>query len=97
MLIIGISGACRREELTFLDVKNITDKGPYIIIQIPDTKTNVRREFTISPGNFEGLDLLEIFRTYFVTLFVKRMQECCSTYIFIINNGIAGFHLFYFS
>ncbi|KAJ3635106.1 hypothetical protein MTP99_008039 [Tenebrio molitor] len=27
MLIIGISGACRREELTFLDVKNITDKG----------------------------------------------------------------------
>jgi integrase len=63
MLIIGISGACRREELTFLDVKNITDKGSYIIIQIPDTKTNVRREFTISPGNFEGLDLLEIFRT----------------------------------
>ncbi|KAJ3621923.1 hypothetical protein MTP99_002467 [Tenebrio molitor] len=41
MLIIGISGACRREELTFLDVKNITDKGSYIIIQIPDTKTNV--------------------------------------------------------
>ncbi|KAJ3638954.1 hypothetical protein MTP99_002282 [Tenebrio molitor] len=74
MLIIGISGACRREELTFLDVKNITDKGSYIIIQIPDTKTNVRREFTISPGNFEGLELLEIFRTYFVTLFVKRMQ-----------------------
>jgi integrase len=65
MLIIGISGACCREELTFLDVKNITDKGSYIIIQIPDTKTNVRREFTISPGNFEGLDLLEIFRTYF--------------------------------
>jgi hypothetical protein len=65
MLIIGISGACRREELTFLDVKNITDKGSYIIIQIPDTKTNVRREFTISPGNFEGLDLLGVFRTYF--------------------------------
>ncbi|KAH0808663.1 hypothetical protein GEV33_014128 [Tenebrio molitor] len=58
MLIIGISGACRREELTFLDVKNITDKGPYIIIQIPDTKTNVRREFTISPGNFEGAGLI---------------------------------------
>ncbi|KAJ3625995.1 hypothetical protein MTP99_016525 [Tenebrio molitor] len=56
MLIIGISGACRREELTFLDVKNITDKGSYIIIQIPDTKTNVRREFTISPGNFEALN-----------------------------------------
>ncbi|KAH0810009.1 hypothetical protein GEV33_012782 [Tenebrio molitor] len=55
MLIIGISGACRREKLTFLDVKNITDKGSYtsIIIQIPDTKTNVRRESTISPGNFE--------------------------------------------
>jgi integrase len=65
MLIIGIGGACRREELIFLDVKNITDKGSYIIIQIPDSKTNVRREFTISPGNFEGLDLLEIFRTYF--------------------------------
>ncbi|KAH0809361.1 hypothetical protein GEV33_013430 [Tenebrio molitor] len=63
MLIIGISGACRREELTFLDVKNITDKGPYIIIQIPDTKTNVRREFTISLGNFEA----ETFGKFWIT------------------------------
>ncbi|KAJ3622565.1 hypothetical protein MTP99_003067 [Tenebrio molitor] len=29
MLIIETSGACRGEELTFLDVKNIPDKGSY--------------------------------------------------------------------
>jgi hypothetical protein len=69
------------------DVKNITGKESYIIVQIPDTKTNVRREFTISLlGNFECVS----------TMFVQRMQYCCNTY-YIINNIIADFHLFHFS
>lgn len=65
MLIVGISGACRREELTFLRLQDINDMGSFIKIEIPNTKTNVRREFTISGGNFEGVNLVEIFRKYY--------------------------------
>lgn len=64
MLIVGISGACRREELTFLQLQNIKDMGSFILIEIPNTKTNVRREFTISIGNIEGVNLVEMFRKY---------------------------------
>lgn len=65
MLIAGVSGALRREELTFLQVQYIKDMGSFILIDIPNTKTNVRREFTISSGNIENVDLLVIFRKYF--------------------------------
>lgn len=40
------------------------DNGTFILIVIPNTKTNIRREFTISSGNFEGVNLLQIFRKY---------------------------------
>ena len=64
MLIVGVSGALRREELTFLQVQHIKDMGSYILIEIPNTKTNVRKEFTISSGDIENVDLLVIFRKY---------------------------------
>lgn len=38
--------------------------GEYVLIEIPNTKTNVRREFTISSGNIEGVNLVEMFRKY---------------------------------
>lgn len=64
MLIVGVSGALRREELTFLQVQHIKDMGSYILIEIPNAKTNVRKEFTISNGDIENVDLLVIFRKY---------------------------------
>lgn len=64
MLIVGVSGACRREEITFLQVQHVKDMGSFVLIEIPNTKTNVRREFTISSGNIDGVNLLEIFRKY---------------------------------
>jgi integrase len=38
--------------------------GEFLKIQILETKTKVPREFTITPGNVSGLNLLEVFRRY---------------------------------
>ncbi|KAK4887074.1 hypothetical protein RN001_003345 [Aquatica leii] len=47
-LIIGYSGACRREELMLLSIKDIEFKMDSIIVSIPKTKNNVPRVFVIT-------------------------------------------------
>ncbi|KAJ8916728.1 hypothetical protein NQ315_013932 [Exocentrus adspersus] len=42
-LILGVAGACRCNELTFLDFSDVQDKGSYLYVLIPDTKTNISR------------------------------------------------------
>lgn len=46
-MIIGIAGACRREdeELTNMLLKDIDDKNTMLVVNIPNTKTNVKRTF----------------------------------------------------
>lgn len=61
---MGVFGACRREELTFLQIGNIEDKNSYIKILIPLTKTKIVREFAITEGNINGISCLNIFRKY---------------------------------
>lgn len=63
-LIIGIAGACRKHELTFLSVENVTDQGQYIKVTIPNTKTKIFREFAITSGDTEGLNFIEIVKKY---------------------------------
>ena len=47
LMIIGIAGACRRDELTNLCINDIEDTGSVIVINMPNTKTNVYRSFKI--------------------------------------------------
>ncbi|KAK5650166.1 hypothetical protein RI129_001195 [Pyrocoelia pectoralis] len=47
VLIIGISGACRREELCKMLTHHLIPKDEIIIISVPETKTGVKREFVI--------------------------------------------------
>lgn len=63
-LIIGIAGACRKCELTFLRVGNVSDKDSHFVVQLPNTKTKVTREFVITEGKTEGQNLLDIIRKY---------------------------------
>lgn len=45
VLIIGISGACRKQELRNMRPEHIEDTGKCLIIHIPDPKT--RRSFVV--------------------------------------------------
>lgn len=63
VLLFGISGACRCDELTNLNVADIEDKGAYLHISITATKTYKPRSFTIIKEGYP-VDPLEIYRKY---------------------------------
>ena len=46
-MIIGIAGACRRDELPNLRFEDIEDRGAVIVVNLPNTKTYTRRCFTL--------------------------------------------------
>lgn len=63
-LIVGIGGACRKGELTFLRVGDVSDEDSHFVVKIPNTKTKVTREFVITEGNIEGQNFLDLIRKY---------------------------------
>lgn len=63
-MIIGIFGACRREELAKLMLDHIEHNDLYIKLVIPFSKTKIMREFVITEGNVTGVNCLSIFRGY---------------------------------
>ncbi|XP_023313162.1 uncharacterized protein LOC111693184 [Anoplophora glabripennis] len=90
VLILGISGACRREELTKMSVDDIEDKGSILIVKVPDTKTNIQRIFTVS-----NLDYIDIYRKYVALrpsyassrrLFLKYQNKRCINQVVGINS-----------
>ncbi|KAJ8918312.1 hypothetical protein NQ315_008005 [Exocentrus adspersus] len=62
-LILGVAGACRCNELTFLDISDIQDKGSYLYVLIPDTKTNISRSFTVMEEAF-SVNAVKMCRKY---------------------------------
>lgn len=59
MFILGIRGACRREELEKLTIDDIEDAGSVLIVKIFDTKTHSESTFTVSNEQY-----IEIYRKY---------------------------------
>jgi len=62
ILILGIAGACRRDELVKMTVDDIEDKQSILIVTIPDSKTYTSRTFTVT--NTATIDYLSIYRKY---------------------------------
>lgn len=60
---MGVCGACRCGELTYLSVEDIKDKEQYLYISIPDTKTNKSRSFTVLNEGF-SVNPLDLIRKY---------------------------------
>lgn len=58
VLFFGLAGGCRKEELTFLRIINVTDEGSSLKVIIPETKTNI--------GNTDGINLVQSVRNYMV-------------------------------
>lgn len=67
VLIFGIAGACRRDELVKLEVSDVEEKDSVIIVTISDTKTHKTRIFTITNNGTgsSSLDYLKLCRQYF--------------------------------
>nr|XP_022908502.1 uncharacterized protein LOC111419857 [Onthophagus taurus] len=63
-MILGVAGACRREELYKMTIKDIENRESFIIITIPNTKTNIQRTFTVINKKNEKIYYLKIVRKY---------------------------------
>lgn len=50
MVAVGLSGACRREELCYLKMEDMTDFNGAMLIKLTNTKTKIPRSFTVSGG-----------------------------------------------
>lgn len=61
--LLGIAGGCRREEIYNLTMDNVEDTGTQLVVHIEQTKTNIRRVFTVING--DGVLYLDIFRQYY--------------------------------
>lgn len=51
---MGIMGACRCNELKEMDIGNLQDLSSAILVNVPNTKTKIVRNFTIT-GNFYAI------------------------------------------
>ncbi|KAJ8974121.1 hypothetical protein NQ317_000651 [Molorchus minor] len=60
LIILGIAGACRTDELVNLTVDDIEDVGSSLIVKIPNTKTKIPRIFVVT----DVANMLELFRKY---------------------------------
>lgn len=63
-MILGVSGACRREELYNMKMSEIEEREGMFIVNVPNTKTNIQRTFTVIDRENEAVHYLEILRKY---------------------------------
>lgn len=63
-MILGLAGACKREDLAKLRLEDVNDEGHFFRFVIPNRKTRNYRQFFITPGDIEGLNFVEIIRKY---------------------------------
>jgi hypothetical protein len=49
---MGISGAMRRDELTKMSIDDIKDEHSVLIVAVPETKTGIKRTFTVTNPEF---------------------------------------------
>ena len=62
VLIFGIAGALRREEITNMTLDQIKEEDKILIVNVPCTKTSIDRIFTVSANTF--FDPIQIYKRY---------------------------------
>lgn len=87
VLIFGMAGACRKDELTNMLREDVEDKGSLFIVKVPESKIGKRRTFIIcNDDSADGVDYLEIIRSYLKLrpreatsrrLFLRYSNEAC--------------------
>ncbi|XP_050517936.1 uncharacterized protein LOC126892445 [Diabrotica virgifera virgifera] len=96
-MILGISGACRREELYNITMNDIQQTDGLMIVKVPNTKTNIQRTFTVVNKPDDKIPYLEILQKYIKLrplqvksnhLFVRYAKgKCCAQ---VIGKGTIG-------
>ncbi|KAG5869900.1 hypothetical protein JTB14_021679 [Gonioctena quinquepunctata] len=61
-LIIGMSGSCSRDELSYLLTNDVKDEGYYFRITITSNQTRSHRDFIILDETTNGINLVDIIR-----------------------------------
>ena len=84
--IFGIAGACRREELTNLDVADVQAEESHLLVVIRETKTYKPRNFAIVALPDLPVKPMEIFQKY-VALRPADMKS--TRFFFKLTNGKA--------
>jgi hypothetical protein len=76
---MGVAGACGCNELTYLKIENVQDKGKYLFITIADTKTYVSRSFTVMEEGF-SVNTLDMCRRYMQLrpVYIASQGKCIS-------------------
>lgn len=64
ILVIGVFGACRRDELVNMLVKDVSDVGVHIVINIPQSKNGQQRSFVIIEDKDDDMHALKLIRQY---------------------------------
>lgn len=54
----------RREVITNLTTRDFRDEAEFIKIILPNSKTNIMREFAITRGNIQGISCLDLLRKH---------------------------------
>ncbi|XP_031332895.1 uncharacterized protein LOC116163187 [Photinus pyralis] len=90
VVIFGIYGACRREELCNIKLTDIEDLGSQLLVKIPCNKTNKPRSFIVNDT------YLETYRKYAA---VRPSNFHCNRFFFKYHNGkgfkqVVGVHTF---
>lgn len=62
-LIFGITGACRRQELSEITTNNIENHGDMLLIKIPHTKNKIPRSFVVHGKYYKIVKKYESLRT----------------------------------
>ncbi|KAJ8911007.1 hypothetical protein NQ315_011272 [Exocentrus adspersus] len=75
ILIFGVAGACRRQELVTLSTTCVQDCETHFLVKLEDTKTKAERSFIITPEDTVPFDLPGL-RT--IDFFVNYIKEKCT-------------------
>lgn len=87
ILIFGVAGACRRQELASLTTTCVEDRKTHFLVQLIDAETKNVRFFVIEPGEVGNMNVLDIIRMYIALrpinlihdrFFINYLNEKCT-------------------
>lgn len=84
-MIMGIAGALRSDELVKLNIDDIQDLGPTILVSVNNTKNHVNRAFTIVSKENCSIDFVAICKKYMVLRKEKTVHRRFLSVIGITN------------